>query len=56
MALRGEKSTAHSYDKDDQCIYCRMYKNVVDELSHVCTQEREIAADGHWNGKEVARG
>jgi hypothetical protein len=56
MALAGKASTAHEYDKGDQCIHCRMYRNMVEALVHVCTREREVATDGHWMGKKVADG
>jgi len=41
MAQRGQPSTAHEYDKNGQCIHCRMYKVNVEKLSHVCTLVRE---------------
>jgi hypothetical protein len=53
MSLPGKPSTAHEYDSRGQCIYCDMYKNVAEELGHVCTKEREIATDGYWLGKKV---
>ena len=53
MSLKGKPSTAHEYDKRDQCIYCGMYKNVVDQLAHVCTEQREIDADGIWLGRQM---
>ena len=53
MALPGKASTAHEFDNDGQCIHCRMYKSVVDELSHVCTKERELATDGVWLNRGV---
>lgn len=48
MALKGKASTAHVYDKAGACIYCGMYESVVNELSHVCTKERELEVDGNW--------
>jgi len=45
MAQRGKPSTAHEYDKSGACIYCGMYKNNVDALSHTCTPQRESEAD-----------
>lgn len=53
MALPGKASTAHEYDKNQQCIYCGMYKSIVEEYTHVCTMEREIATDGYWLNKKV---
>ena len=45
MAQRGQLSTAHEYDKNGQCIHCRMYKVNVDALSHVCIPAREMEAE-----------
>ena len=53
MALKGQPSTAHGFGKNNQCIHCGMYKNIVEEFTHVCTMAREIEADGHWMGKKV---
>ena len=53
MALPGKPSTAHEFDKTNQCIHCGMYKNVVEQLVHVCTFEQEVKADGHWLGRRV---
>jgi hypothetical protein len=50
MALKGKPSTAHEYSKTGECIHCGLYKKIVDELSHVCTKERELATDGFWCG------
>lgn len=54
MALIGKSSTAHEYDKSGQCIHCGMYRNIVEELTHVCTMKREVETDGHWLGKKVS--
>lgn len=53
MALPGQPSTAHEFSKTGECIHCGMYENVVIELKHVCTIEREIKTDGYWLGKKV---
>jgi hypothetical protein len=53
MALYGKPSTAHEYGRNDHCIHCGMLKKIVDQLSHVCTKEREIATDGWWLNKKV---
>jgi hypothetical protein len=45
MAQRGKPSTAHEYNKINQCIHCGMYKVSVEKMTHVCTIERERAAD-----------
>ena len=50
MALKGQPSTAHEYDKSDTCIHCGMHKKIVDMLTHVCTKARELAEDGHFAG------
>ena len=56
MALLGKPSTAHEYDKNDPCVHCGMYRNIVEQLVHVCTREREIEVDGYWLGKPVGEG
>jgi hypothetical protein len=48
MALPGKPSTAHEYDCTGACTHCGMYRNVVEQLVHVCTKEREITTDGWW--------
>ena len=45
MAQRGKPSTAHEYDKNQQCIHCGMHKANVESMSHVCTPEREKITD-----------
>lgn len=45
MGQRGKQSTAHEYDKRDQCIYCGMYQVNVLSLSHSCTPYREAEED-----------
>jgi len=45
MAQRGKPSTAHEYDKNQQCIHCGMHKANVESMSHVCTPEREKISD-----------
>lgn len=45
MSQRGKQSTAHEYDKTGACIYCGMYKNNVESLSHNCTIAREAIED-----------
>ena len=52
MAFKGQPSTAHEYNKNTECIYCGMYKKMVDAYSHVCTKDREIEVDGQWIGKK----
>lgn len=52
MAQKGKPSTAHEYDKNDQCIHCGMHKVNVEKLTHVCTAVREAAEDlkSAWKG------
>jgi hypothetical protein len=45
MALKGQPSTAHEYNKNTECIHCGMYKKIVDLYTHVCTSAREAEAD-----------
>jgi len=45
MAQRGKPSTAHEYDKRNQCIYCGMHRINVEGMSHVCTPQREAEQD-----------
>lgn len=45
MSQRGQPSTAHQYDKRDQCVHCGMYRVNVELLNHECTAEREAEAD-----------
>ena len=45
MALRGKPSKAHEYNHLNACIHCGMAKVNVQQLSHVCTPEREKWAD-----------
>ena len=54
MAQRGQPSTAHEYDKNGQCIHCRMYKVNVDLLSHVCTPARELESDQSVHGMVIS--
>lgn len=51
MALPGQASTAHEYGPSGECIHCGMYRKTAEELSHVCTMQREIDTDGWWLGK-----
>jgi hypothetical protein len=41
MSEKGKPSTAHQYDKRDQCVHCGMYRVNVEKLNHDCTPERE---------------
>lgn len=45
MSQRGQQSTAHEYDKRDQCIHCCMYRSNVEKLSHDCKPAREMLVD-----------
>lgn len=45
MSQRGKPSTAHEYDKREQCIHCGMYKVNVESLKHECTRAREAQVD-----------
>lgn len=45
MAQRGKVSKAHEYDSRDCCIHCGMYRNNVEQMSHVCKPGREFIVD-----------
>ena len=45
MAQRGKPSTAHEYDSRGVCLYCHMYRNNVERMSHICTSDRELETD-----------
>ncbi len=45
MSQRGKPSTAHEYDKRDQCIHCGMYRVNVEKMNQECTAVREAIAD-----------
>lgn len=45
MSQRGQQSTAHEYDKRDQCVHCGMYRVNVEKMSHECKSKREAAQD-----------
>jgi hypothetical protein len=51
MSQRGKPSTAHVYDKRDQCIHCGMYRINVEKMNHDCTQAREAEEDRKTDGK-----
>lgn len=49
----GKPSEAHSYDERWQCVYCGMYKSAVEQMTHVCTPEREALIQAQYDHKGV---